>query len=235
MPNDHQPSDELDQYLERLIALNAADIKIEATAYIGQWTRDQWQSAFEVRNAITTPVDDIRGIGGYLNPTSSVPEWLRDVLNTTWFMHPGSDPMPRWLTSIDHRINWFALADDHLELILDNPYTQLITPSMMREAANLASDRQAQVITCLELGSGRDTGTIVGGLSALYVDADHDPTVIVDMTEIFGGIAPQPTSGRRSVPALNTAIDPDTVYFGWEWFSMSWPDNPHDSLHGSNT
>ncbi|REE05272.1 hypothetical protein [Citricoccus muralis] len=235
MPNDHQPSDELDQYLGWLVSLNAADLKIEPKAYIDQWTREQWQSAFEVRGAITTLVDDIRGIGAHLDPTSSVPEWLRDVLNTTWFMHPGSDPTPRWLTSIDHRIDWFALADEHPELTLDNPYTQLITSTMMREAWNLVSDRQAQLVACLELGSGLDTGTIVGGLSALYVEADHDPTLIVDIADMFGGIPPQPASGPRSVPALNTAIDSDTVYFGWEWFSMSWPDNPPEPQHVSNT
>ena len=234
MPNDQHPSDDLDQYLEWLISLNAVDIKIEPKAYIDQWTREQWQSAFEVRRAITSPIDEVRGIGAHLHPTSSVPEWLRDVLNTTWFMHQGSDLVPSWLTSIDHRMDWFALADDHPELILNIPYTQLITPSMMREAVTLASTRQAEVISYVELGSGGDNGTIVGGLSALYVAADHDPTLIVDMTDIFGGIPPQPTSGPRSVPAINTAIDPDTVYFGWEWFSMSWPDNPPEPQHVSN-
>lgn len=233
MINDQQPSDDLDQYLEWLISLNAVDI--DPKDYIGQWTREQSSSAFEVRNAITGPIDEISGIGDYLHPTSSVPEWLRDVLNKTWFMHPGSDPAPSWLTSIDHRIDWFALADDHPELLLDNPYTQLITPTMMRDAVDLARARDAQVITYADLGPGRVVGTIMCGLSALYIGADHDPTLIVDITDIFGGITPDASSGQRSVPALSTAIDPDTVYFGWEWFGMSWPDNPHDPSHGSIT
>lgn len=226
MTNDQQPSDDLDQYLEWLISLNAVDI--DPKDYIGQWTSDQWQSAVEVRNAITAPVDEIVGIGDYLHPTSSVPEWLRDVLNATWFMHPGLDLVPSWLTSIDHRIDWFALADEHPEFILDNPYTQLITPSMMYDAMTLARALAAQVIVYVDIGPGREPGTIVGGFNALYIAADHDPTLIVDITDHFGGITPNPTSGPKSIPALNTAIDPDTVYFGWEWSDMSWPDIAHE-------
>ncbi|MEO9249122.1 hypothetical protein ABDK96_15665 [Citricoccus nitrophenolicus] len=225
MTDHEQPSDDLDQYLEWLVSVDAVDI--DPKDYIGQWTREQWQSAFEVRKAITTPIDVVRGIGKYLHPSSSVPEWLRDILNTTWFMRPGSDPAPSWLTSVDHRIDWFSLADEHPELILYNPYTQLITPSMMGDAVTLARARAAEVITYADLGPGRDPGTIVCGFNALYIAADHDPTLIVDITDIFGGITPAPTSGPKSIPALSTAIDPDTVFFGWEWSNMYWPDTAH--------
>lgn len=97
---------------------------------------------------------------------------------------------------------------------------------MLRDTVTLARPRTSRVIAYAEIGPGRAVGTIMCGLSALYNSDDHDPTLIVDITDIFGGISPAATSGTRSIPALNTAPDPDTVYFGWEWFSMPWPGNP---------
>lgn len=104
---------------------------------------------------------------------------------------------------------------------------------MMRDAMTLACTRHAQVVTYAELGPGRDTRTIACGLGALYIAADHDPTLMVDITDVFGGITPEPASEPKTLPACGTATDAHAVYFGWEWFSMSWPGNPDDSSYGS--
>lgn len=229
MINDQQPSDELDKYLAWLISQNSIDV--DPHGYFGQWTREQWESALEVRNAITFADRAVSGTGDYLHPTTHVPEWLRDILNATWFRHPGSDPTPHWLTSIDHRINWFALADDHPQLVLENPYTELITPTMMREAVDLARTRGAQVVIHADLGAGRDSGTVTCGLNAIYL-ADDATTLVIDIADIFGGIVPNPTTGSGCIPAVNTAINYDTVYYAWEWSGMSWPDLSDDSSAG---
>lgn len=223
MINDRPASEELDQIVAMLLSVNSVDTDL--VDYMEQWTREQWLSAFEVRNAITASSEQAFDIADYLLPTSLVPDWLRDILNQTWFRHAGSHPAPSWLTSIDHRIDWFALADHHPEMVLHNPYTQLITPTMMREAATLGHTRAAQVVTHAELGSGREIGTITCRLGAFYISTYHDPTLIVDITDIFGGITPDPVNSPGPTPTLNTATGPDTVYFGWEWFSVSWPND----------
>jgi hypothetical protein len=208
-------------------------LSVPTTLAVGPVCSGRLPSRFATPTPTRAP--RIPGIAECLLPTSHMPEWLRESLNDTWFMHPVSNRAPSWLTSIDHRIDWFALANDHPELVLENPHTRLLTPAMMRDAVALARTRQAQVVTYAVLGPGRDTGTITCGLSALYIAADHDPTLIVDITDMFGGITPEPSSGPNSIPALSNASDLDRVYFGWEWFSMPWPDNPHGPHHRSIT
>lgn len=230
MINDQPASEELDQLVALLHSVNS--VAIDLADYIAQWTREQWLSAFEVRRAIRAASQAAPGISDYLLPTSHVPEWLRETLNQTWFVHPGSHPAPSWLTSIDYRIDWFALADEHPALVLDNPCTELVTPSMMRDAVTLARTRDAQVLVKADLRPSRGLRTIICELTAIYISSDHDPSLLVDITDIFGGITPEPASGPRAIPALNTATDPYTVYFGWEWFKMSWPDNPEVPPHG---
>ncbi len=124
MSNDQPSFEELEQVVALLHSVNS--IAIDLGDYTRQWTREQWLSAFEVRNAITASHPEASGIADYLLPTSHVPEWLREILNETGFRHRGSEPAPSWLTSLDHRIDWFALADEHPELILDNPYTPIL-------------------------------------------------------------------------------------------------------------
>ncbi|MGM7669280.1 hypothetical protein [Microbacterium sp. A93] len=221
MTNDQHRANDLAQHLSWLLTVN--DVGDTPQQFFEQWSRDQWHSVIEVRNAVARPPLSGSHTGDYLNPTAVVPEWLRSELNRTWFIHPGSDPVPRWATSIDHRIDWFALADKHPELTVGNPYTQLITPTMMREATVLAWSKAAEVITHAYLEPGREPGTIHCAINALYVCSEHAPTVIVDIADIFGGLPPEPVCGTQAPLDASAATNPDGVYFGWTWCNMPLP------------
>lgn len=224
MSDDQHPTDGIDQAFAWLRAVNPADLNLEK--HVDPRTCAKWDSAFEIHDATSESNQEVASGRDFLNGTCGVPQWLREGLKKIWFIRPGAVPQSNWLVSIDCETDWFTLADEHAELVLENPYTQLISPTMMREAVDQASVRGAEVVTHAELSPGRDQGTVSCGLTALYISSDHDPTLILDIAEIFGGITPEPTTGPNTVPALHAATDPEKVYFGWEWFNMSWPDTP---------
>lgn len=225
MSDNLYPSDGLDQVFAWLRAVNPTDLNL--AKHVDPRTRAKRETSFGVHNATSDPRHEVASVRVHPNETSGVPQWLCESPKTIRLVHLGAVPLSSWLISIDRETDWFTLADKHFELQLENPYTRLISPTMMREAVTQAHCRGAEVVTHAELSPGRDQGTVSCGLAALYISSDHDPTLILDVAEIFGGIVPEPMTGPNTVPARHAATDPDRVYFGWEWFSMFWPDAPY--------